>query len=146
MPPEKAVRVVLDTNVVISRLLSSGGPPARLFNLWRRHVFDVAVSEAILSEYARVLRYPRLQRQHGLTSDEIDEFIADFRAFAVSVTPSESIKAVLADPDDDIFLGCAVAAGADYIVSGDAHLLALAVFRGIRILSPAVALVAFAAE
>jgi uncharacterized protein len=115
------MRVVFDTNVIISRLLSSGGPPARLFNLWRRQVFDVAVSEAI------------------------EVFIAEFRAYAVHVTPTEPIKAVLDDPDDDIFLECAIAADADYIVSGDAHLLALATYRGVRIISPATALVAFAA-
>jgi putative PIN family toxin of toxin-antitoxin system len=131
------VRVVVDTNVVVSRFLSSLGNPARIFELWRQEVFELLASEPILAEYRRALAYDRVRARHRLSDDQLDEQVADLRRFIVLVEPDEVITAIPDDPDDDKFLECALAGGADYIVSGDRHLLRLQQFRGIQILTPA---------
>jgi len=132
------VRLVLDTNVVASAVISPGGPPARLLELWRQEVFDVLVSEPILTEYRRVLRYDRIRPRHGLSDQEIDEVIDDFRRFGDLVHVTASITAITADPDDDMFIECAASSEADYIISGDSHLLELRTYQHIQILSPSV--------
>jgi putative PIN family toxin of toxin-antitoxin system len=131
------MRVVIDTNVVVSRLLSSLGNPARIFALWRQDVFELLASEPIFAEYRRVLAYDHVRARHRLSDTQLDQFITDFRQFVVLVEPNETITAIKDDPSDDKFLECAVAGSADYIVSGDRHLLSLQQFRGIQILTPA---------
>lgn len=132
------MRVVVDTNVIASAVLSPSGPPARILALVDRGVFELVVSEAILAEYERVLNYPRVRSRHGLTDDELSRFLARLRQVAVLVEPRESLAIVADDPDDNKFLECAVEASATYIVSGDNHLNALGEFRGIQILRPVV--------
>jgi putative PIN family toxin of toxin-antitoxin system len=131
------VRAVLDTNVVVSSFLSPGGTPARVIGYWRAGAFTVVVSESILAEYRRVLLRDRIRVRHGLTESEIDANITNYRRVATVCEPRETIRAVTADPSDDKFLECAVAGEADFVVSGDPHLLDLRRFRGIEIVSPA---------
>ncbi len=131
------MRVVDDTNVLVSRFLSPRGPPAKLFSWWERHAFELLVSEPILVEYQRVLQYPHLSERHGMSTAAIADLVAALRQVAILVTPTEQLDVIAADPADNMFLECAVAGGAAYIVSGDAHLLRLCVYQGIPILTPA---------
>jgi putative PIN family toxin of toxin-antitoxin system len=108
-----------------------------LLRLWREEALDVLVSEPILAEYRRVLGYERLRSRHGLTVQGIDDVVDGFRRFGDLVEITTSIAAIAADPSDNMFIECAVSGEADYIVSGDAHLLDLREFRGIQVLSPA---------
>lgn len=130
------MKVVLDTNIVVASYLVSVGVPARILALWRAGELDVVVSEPILQEYERILGSPRLVRVHGMTAAEIVEDIESFRQYATMVEPSEALRVVQDDPDDDKFFECAVAGGAGYIVSRDELLLAVREFRGIRVISP----------
>ncbi len=130
------MRIVLDTNVVVSRFLSPKGPPAEIFVKWQQETFEVVVSESILAEYAQVLEYEKLRARHGLSHEEIANLISDMRRFAVLINPQETPRVVRDDPEDDKFLSCAMAGGADYVISGDDHLLKLQAYRGIQILSP----------
>ncbi len=131
------MRVVIDTNVLVSRYLSSMGPPAGVFAHWEREVFELLVSEPILQEYRRALLYPRVAARHGLSEPQIDGVIARIRELATLVRAEEPPAAVTKDPADDKFLACAVAGAADFIVSGDRHLLDLREYRGIPIFPPA---------
>jgi uncharacterized protein len=131
------MRVVADTNVIVSAFLSAIGAPARLLDLWRQGVFELLASEPILAEYRRALAYPKIQARHRLTDEYLDRLISEWRQFIILVEPHEVIGAISDDPSDNRFLECAVAGGADYVVSGDRHLLQLQRFRGIEILSPA---------
>jgi putative PIN family toxin of toxin-antitoxin system len=131
------VRVVLDTNVVVSRYLSRYGNPRRIWEVWQRGEFDVLVSAAMLREYREILLRDHIRQRARLTELEVSREMSDFRRFAIEVEAPEIIPAVSIDPDDDIFFACAVAGGADYIVSGDRHLLAVRMHRGIPILTPA---------
>lgn len=130
------MKVVLDTNVVVSRFLSARGAPAQAFKLWEAHAFDLLVSCPILQEYKKALSYPKVRKLHQLTGQEIDEVIDGFKGFSIFVDPKTKVRAIKADPKDNMFLECAVAGKADFIVSGDKHLLDLKEYQGIQILSP----------
>jgi putative PIN family toxin of toxin-antitoxin system len=119
--------VVADTNVLVSAI-QFGGKPKHLLDLAAEGHIDLAISEAILEETLRVLR----DKFHH-TPDEVIETGNQLKVIARTVTPTESINAVDADPSDNRILECAVAADAEVILSGDKHLLALGIFRGIPI-------------
>ncbi len=124
--------VVVDTNVVISALLF-GGVPGRLVPLWRRSAIIPYISREILAEYIRVLSYPKFQLQ----TNEIEYLV--YREilphFEVVDLPAARPVIVAKDPCDDLFLYCARAAGAAFIISGDQHLLQLQIFEHIPIVS-----------
>jgi putative PIN family toxin of toxin-antitoxin system len=140
------MRVVLDTNVLVSRLLSTSGAPASIIDRWRQGAFEVLASTSMLAEYRRVLAYPKIQARLRLTNARLDQLIEDFHQVVVLVEPSEVIEAISSDPADNKFIECAVAGSAEYIVSGDRHLLGLQQFRGIRILTPAAFLTILTAD
>ena len=131
------MRLVIDTNIIVSRFLSSFGNPALLLALWEKGIFELIVTEAILAEYARVLAYPTVQSRHRMASEEIGRVVADFRSFGVLVEPTDMIDVIVDDPSDNRFLEAAVAGNCEYLVSGDPHLLTLGEHRDIVILSPA---------
>jgi putative PIN family toxin of toxin-antitoxin system len=130
------MRVVIDTNVTASRYISPQGAPAEVFGLWEQQVFELLVSEAILAEYERVLQYDKIRSRHRMSDDRIRQVIDDFREVAILVTPAETLNVIPEDPTDNRFLECAVAGGAQYIISGDRHLRDLGDYRGIQILTP----------
>ncbi len=110
------IRVVLDTNILISALLSSQGPPAQVFLMT---ILDpdtqLCVSGDIYAEYEEVIRRPRLNR----SDSEIQATLRTIRDKGFWVKPTEKVRAC-SDPDDDIFLECAQAADAHYLVTGNA--------------------------
>lgn len=132
------MNVVLDTNVIVSRFISEKGAPGRTLDLWEAGAFTLIVSKAVLAEYQRVMKYGSLRGRLRASAAEIEGQMSGIRKFGLIVQPTERITGISDDPKDDKFLECALAGGADYIVSGDSHLLALREYRGIRILSPAV--------
>jgi putative PIN family toxin of toxin-antitoxin system len=125
------MRVVLDTNTLISALLFSG-TASRLVSLWQSGEISVLLSRAILQEYLRTLAYPKFR----LTDQEIRELIEeDLLPFVETVEVKKSLKVITRDPEDNKFLECAVAGRVSYIVSGDSDLLELGSYSGIRIIS-----------
>ena len=124
-------RVVLDTNVVVSSYW--GGKPKRIIELWMEGRFKLVVSPAILQEYQEVLE------RFSIQDEDLEAFFALLTAprLAIVVRPDRHYDVIPEDPSDNIFLDCAVAGGADHIVSGDTHLLKLGTFTGIPILNPA---------
>ena len=131
MGQKKAVKVVLDTNVLVSALLFTG-PVNRLVPLWQEGRFVPLVSKDILVEYLRVLAYPRFE----LTAEEIRFLIEEVvLPFAVTVKTRPGRAIVRRDPADDKFLHAAAAGRARYVVSGDRHLLAIGAHRGARIVT-----------
>src|SRR5919202_1831035 len=102
------MRVVVDTNVVVSRYVAPRGRPAQVLNHWQQGDFDLLVSEPILREYERVLGYDHVRTRHLMSDEEITDIIEDFGEFAIVVDPSEKLAVVKDDPDDDKFLECAV--------------------------------------
>ena len=131
----RPLRVVIDSNVIISGFLF-GGPPARLLELAVHDCVQACTSLAILDEVRDVLLRPKF----GLTSDQALTLVEELHHLCEIVTPEERVHVVAADPDDDVILECARAAHAKLIISGDSHLLALGRWMGIEILCPADAL------
>lgn len=134
------MRVVLDTNVLISGLLSSSRPPGQLVGLWIEGRITVLVSPELAQEYQKVLSRPEFERLG--TQEERMAFLQDLLDLSnvVWVEPSERLKVVKEDPSDNVVLECALAGEAQVVITGDQHLLALQTFRGTRILSPREAL------
>lgn len=117
------LRVVLDTNVLVSGLAYPGSVPGRIVAIWRQGGLDVALSHYILDEMVRVL--PRLSRI-GMTSAEIRDLADSFMFLADVVEPEGAQDANLRDPADQPVLLTLLAAKADYLITGDKDLLALA--------------------
>jgi uncharacterized protein len=122
-------RIVIDTNVFVSSVL--GGRLAVITDLWRNGQFTLIVSHEIVREYIEVLRRPKLR----LLSSHIDAVAAFVLQRAEFVTPTTQVTIVTADPDDNKFLEAAVAGQAEYLVSGDHHLLDFGAHQGIRIVT-----------
>ena len=128
-----ALKVVIDTNVVVSALLF-GGTPGRLIVLWQMGAIRPMVSIEIIDEYLRVLTYPKFK----LSEEEINfllyqQILPYFDV--IDVQPGPGI--IKKDPEDDKFIRCALAGKVKFIISGDHHLLATKSYRKINILSPA---------
>jgi len=133
------VRVVLDTNVVVSSLLFTG-ISTKLVPLWQSGVITPLVSRSILEEYWRVLSYPKFK----LTDAEIKGLIQEeLVPYAEVITPRRRLRVVERDPSDDKFVECAVAGKARVIISGDKDLLTIGSYRKIVIQSPAQFLVEY---
>lgn len=127
------MRVVLDTNVLISALLFAG-VTSDLVPLWQKDAITVLLSREILDEYLRVLAYPKFE----LSEHEIKGLIEqELLPFVQVIKPGTRIRVVRRDPSDNKFLECAVAGKAAVVISGDKDLLALRHYRRVRIQTPA---------
>jgi uncharacterized protein len=127
------VRVVLDTNAVVSALLFTG-ISSELVSLWQKDLIILLLSREILDEYLRVFSYPKFK----LSEEEIKELIQEeILPYAEVVRPKRRLRVVQRDPSDNKFLECAVAGKARVIISGDKDLLSLGRYRQVRIQTPA---------
>ena len=129
------MKVVLDTNVVVSAFISARGAPARVVEAWRDGRYSATTTEELLQELSDVLSRPHLRALVRI-EEGAEAFLDSFRESAEIYEPVERLR-VVDDPDDDRVLEAAVAGKADYIVTGDDDLLRLGEFRGTRIVSPA---------
>jgi len=133
------MKVVIDTNVFVSAFLSKKGTEARILQLFEQEVFEWVVSQEILAEYEKALTYTRVREIHKLTDQQITQTIEDVRTFATLVEVTVSF-AIVSDPDDNKFFECAFEGGAEFVISGDAKVLAVKEYQGIKAFSPALLL------
>jgi hypothetical protein len=139
------VRLVVDTNVVISALLW-GGTPKALFNLAEIIKLDFYTSRTLLDEMADVLGRKKLARTISAIHATPASLLRHYQGFTRVVQPRIIGRVVPNDPDDDAVIACALAARAELIVSGDKHLHRLGGhYNGILIVTPAQALQKIAA-
>lgn len=124
------IRVVLDTNIVLSSLLQPLGPPAKVLYLARRGFLELCVSGPVYAEYEEVLQRPRFRRVEPAIGPTL-QFI---RENSLWVRPAESLR-VCKDPDDDIFLECAQEASGSWLVTGNVRDFP-AVWQGAEIVTP----------
>lgn len=125
-----AIRVTADTNIYISAL-NFGGMPERVLTLARNGLLELAISDAILSEIARVLTV-----KFRWASGPVRDALLEIAAYTKRIKPTKRVDVVLQDPTDNRILECAIEASSEWIVSGDTHLLQLVQHAGIRILTP----------
>lgn len=122
------LRVVLDTNVLLSGIAFPGSAPGRILSAWRLGSVDVVLSLFIIEELRRVL--PRLSHRHGLSALEMEDLLDILTIQAEVVTPQAADDPSLRDINDQAILGTLLAAvrsaDADYLITGDKDLLVLA--------------------
>jgi putative PIN family toxin of toxin-antitoxin system len=129
------MRIVLDTNVIVSGVISEHGAPRQIIRAWQDQQFTLLTSALIIAEVTRVLHYPRLQEKYRLAEEDIvllrDTLLSDALVLEdlYQVTRSR-------DSDDNVFLACALEGHADYLVSGDPHLLEIKYYHGVQIVTP----------
>lgn len=128
--------VVLDTNILVSSLLSAQGAPAQIVRRWEADDFSVVTSSVLISEFRRVLDYPRVRRYLKQSPEEIEIFLKRLSFVAVVVEPEITLNVIDEDPADNRVLECAVVGNAAYIVSGNFHLLNLKEYQQIMVLNP----------
>lgn len=128
------MRLVLDTNIVIAALLWKGAPH-HLFGSVTEGRARCFSSERLIDELARSLQHPKFARRLRDQHLSPQAVVERYRRLAKLVVPADISPTVLADPDDDHVLACALAAQADLIVSGDPDLLNLKAYQGISIVS-----------
>ncbi len=128
------MRIVLDTNQFVSALIRKKGNPAQILRAWREGRLELAVSQDLLEEVYEVLHRPRIKRKYHLTAEDIEQYLLSLQKYALMMPGILEVNVVVEDPDDNVIIACAVEAEADYIVSGDKHLLNLREYQGIRII------------
>jgi len=128
------IRVVLDTNVLLSGVISQASVPGQILLAWHASRFQLILSTPILTELARALETPYFRRRLGH-----EDRIALLRALAELAVMVEIVGDVprqATHPEDDLILATAQAAQAQYLVTGDKHLQALGAYQGSTIVSP----------
>jgi putative PIN family toxin of toxin-antitoxin system len=133
------MRLVLDTNVLVSAFLWEG-TPGRLIESASEQEAALFTSRALLDELAATLAKKKLAKAVAATGLSAEQMLRHYRRLATLVTARQLAQQVARDADDDVVLACASAAHADLIVSGDDDLLALKHYQGIPIVTPAQAL------
>ncbi len=133
------MRLVIDTNVLLSALLWRNTPYA-LLEQARNGVVTLISSPALLAELAEVLERPKFDAILAKSDTSRAQLFANVRLLAEVIDPPPLAQPVCRDPDDDAVLALVLAALADLIVSGDDDLLTLVTFEGIPIMTPAQAL------
>ena len=129
------MKVVLDTNVLVSAFLRDKGKPAQILSQNSR--FELLICEEILAELTDVLNRPRIRRKETYLEHRVQEFLGQLRSSSTWIAVIEVENIVPHDPPDNVVLACAVEGGADYLVSGNLHLLDLKQHRGVKIVMPA---------
>jgi len=126
------IRVVLDTNVLISSIVF-GGNPRRILQHAIEGRITLIISADIIDEFKGVLSRDKFKYPGTMIYFVVNELMS----ISEVVTPDETIDVIKDDPQDNRILECASAGGANIIISGDKHLLVLKEFRGIKIMNPA---------
>jgi putative PIN family toxin of toxin-antitoxin system len=128
------LRVVIDTNIFVSALLSKKGAPAHVIDAWRARKFLVITSDAAILEIERVLKELASIGKYTVSNENIESIINLLQKDALLVSGRTEAKgAIPEDPDDENFLSIALEGEAKIIISGDKHLLGLATYRNISI-------------
>ena len=131
------IRVVLDANVLASALINPRGVPGKIIGkLLRDNSFTLIMSIRMRDEIGRCLIYPRVRKRIGLNEREIKAWLNALSMVAEPVEGVLEVRVVKEDPGDDIYVSAALDGRAEFVVSGDRHLLGLKEYEGVRFVNP----------
>lgn len=125
------MKIVLDTNVLVSGIFFKG-PPYDILKLWQKGKVNLVLSAEILMEYTRVCN----ELSKSLRSDNLDKILSLISLKSEAVIPANLSEQICDDPDDDKFIACALGSEAKIIVSGDKHLKKVNGLFDLEILKP----------
>jgi putative PIN family toxin of toxin-antitoxin system len=125
--PNNKPRVVIDTNLVISGIISANSAPSKLFTSWTQDNFHWILTEETFNEIKEVLSREKIKTKYHIDETETQSFLDNL---AISVkfiapVPKDALPIHCRDPKDDIILACAIAGSCDYLITGDEDLLVL---------------------
>jgi putative PIN family toxin of toxin-antitoxin system len=126
------IKIVLDTNVLMSGIFWSG-PPSQILLAWQKELIEIITSKDIINEYTRV---SEILSQKYKTLD-VESIINLITINSTVISPVHLPQPVSSDRDDDKFIACALSANCKLIISGDKHLLNISGYAGIQVLKPA---------
>ena len=129
------VKAVLDTNQFVSSIISKKGAPAQLLQAWKDRAYILITSRQIIAETEKALHYPRILKKYHLQERDIQALINLIDHEAIVLPSPAKINIIKEDPDDNQVLACALEAKAQYIVSGDKHLLNLGQYKSISVVN-----------
>jgi putative PIN family toxin of toxin-antitoxin system len=130
------IRAVLDANVYVSAAVRAQGPPGQIVERFLRGgIFDIVLSQVIVEEVLRALNYPKVRKyiRPGL---DPELWFEDIVVLSELVAGERECAGASKDPDDDKYIAAAIEGRAQFVVAGDADLLDLKEYDGIRIVSP----------
>lgn len=130
------LRAVLDTNVLVSGLISEHSPPRQLVDAWLDGRFVLVTSLYQVQEVNHVLAYPRIAERIRLEEAELEMILAALLTETEVVPGRLQLPGVTRDPKDDAILACALEGKTDYLVSGDQDLLMLGEYEGVQVVTP----------
>jgi len=127
---DKLIRIAIDTNIMVGAMMKPTGASRKILDMWVEGRLSLLVTRQIRREYLNILS------QRWVKSDWVAEFNGRIDDHAEMVVPEERIRIINEDPSDNMFLECAVAGKADYIITSDRHLLDLKRFGETEIVTP----------
>jgi putative PIN family toxin of toxin-antitoxin system len=127
---------VLDTNVIVSGTIGNSGSPFIILEAWRKGRFILITSQTLIDEVERVFRYPRIQKKYHITEKQVTNVIKNLINYSIATPRNIKLSVITKDPPDNEVLIAALEGEADYIVTGDADLLELKSYKGIKIVLP----------
>jgi putative PIN family toxin of toxin-antitoxin system len=117
------MRVVIDSNVHVSAVIKEESNPGQIIKAWRGGFFELLISDSIMKEIEDVLHRDKIYKKYHLTEDRIKRALKVLELYTVKIPQKTTISVIKDDPSDNHVIECAVDGNADYIVSGDRHLL-----------------------
>jgi putative PIN family toxin of toxin-antitoxin system len=127
---DKPIRIAIDTNIMVAAMMKPTGASRKILDMWIHGRLSLLVTGQIRREYLTILS------QRWVKSDWVSQVNGRIDEYAEMVVAEERIRVIKEDPSDNMFLECAVAGKADYIITSDRHLLALKRFGETEIVTP----------
>jgi putative PIN family toxin of toxin-antitoxin system len=127
------LKVVIDTNIIVSALLKTQSNPALIISIILRRNYKLCLSEEIFSEFEEVLARDKFKHLDRL---KVKELLSTLKKNSLWVVPKISVNDVAKDPADNAFLECALETGADFLITGNIHHFPVKQFHQTRIVSP----------
>jgi putative PIN family toxin of toxin-antitoxin system len=128
-------RVVIDTNIIVSGIIQKKGYPYNVVKSWENGNIILITSLKLIDEVKKVFFYPKIKEKFKLEYSEINHVVQNLLKYSVTITNLPVINFIKTDPSDNIILSTAEEGKANFIITGDSHLLTLKNYKGIEIIT-----------